>query len=72
MSDRSAIADALARRRLLPFLMMAFSIQNPEQENLQPAWHLEAMCSSLERVAAKCNEFVAAQWRQVLRQNRLT
>jgi predicted phage terminase large subunit-like protein len=52
VSDRSAVAGALARKRLLPFLMMAFSMQNPEQENLQPAWYLKAMCTWLERIAA--------------------
>lgn len=47
---QSQVLDALARERLLPFLMMVFEHLNPNQPPLRPSWYLRAMCYWLERV----------------------
>ncbi|MET3760057.1 putative phage terminase large subunit-like protein [Sphingomonas sp. UYEF23] len=46
----SAVADALARDRLMPFLMLVFAHLNPNQPPLQSSWYLRAMCYWLERI----------------------
>ncbi|MDQ2802733.1 MAG: phage terminase large subunit [Pseudomonadota bacterium] len=48
--SQSQVVDALAKERLLPFLMMVFAHLNPNQPPLQRSWYLRAMCYWLERV----------------------
>ncbi|WP_174291246.1 phage terminase large subunit [Sphingomonas bacterium] len=50
--SQAAVVDALARDRLLPFVMMVFGHLKPQEPPLQPSWYLRAMCYWLERVAA--------------------
>ena len=48
----AAVVDALARERLLPFVMMVFAHLKPNEPPLRASWYLRAMCYWLERVAA--------------------
>lgn len=47
-TDTQAV-DALARQRLLPFVMMVFAQINPGKPPLRPTWYLKAICYLLER-----------------------
>lgn len=44
------VAQALAKQRLFPFVMLVFNHLNPDKPPLQPSWYLQAMCYWLERV----------------------
>jgi predicted phage terminase large subunit-like protein len=43
--------EALARDRLLPFLLLCFEHLHPGEPPLKPVWYLRAMCWWLEKVA---------------------
>jgi predicted phage terminase large subunit-like protein len=49
---QTQVVNALAKERLLPFLMLVFAHLNPGKPPLKPSWYLRAMCYWLERVAA--------------------
>ena len=51
MSREREVTEALARQRLLPMVMLAFTMLHPGQPPLRTAWYLKAMCWWLERVA---------------------
>lgn len=44
------VSDALARQRLLHFVIKVYSHLHPGEPPLQPTWYLQAMCYHLERV----------------------
>ena len=50
--SQTQVVHALAKERLLPFVMMVFAHLNPGKPPLIPSWYLRAMCYWLERVAA--------------------
>lgn len=50
-TDTASVVEALARQRLFPMLMMAFSMLHPDEPPLHPSWYLRAMCWWLERVS---------------------
>lgn len=49
--SQTALVQALATQRLLPFVMLVFNHLNPDKPPLQASWYLKAMCYWLERVA---------------------
>ena len=49
--SQAQLVDALARERLLPFVMLVFAQLKPGEPPLKPSWYLKAMCYWLEKVA---------------------
>lgn len=44
-------ADAVAKERLLPFVMIVFAFLHPSEPPLKATWFLKAMCWWIERIA---------------------
>jgi predicted phage terminase large subunit-like protein len=51
-ADPVKVMEALARERLLPFVMLVYETLHPGAPPLKPSWYLKAMCLWLERIEA--------------------